>query len=107
MEATRGWESKEMYACRTCGKSVEDSKERRILQGKVYNALVDVLRCEGQNSSLHCFLTSAVQTYVCKRCYSTLSKYSNIMDELATMRKHLKDAMRRCKPTPAGITVCF
>ena len=30
-----------VMACRACGKNVEDSRERVVLLGKVYNVLVD------------------------------------------------------------------
>ena len=32
---------KDVMACRACGKNVEDSRERVVLLGKVYNVLVD------------------------------------------------------------------
>ena len=41
-------------ACRVCGRTVGDL---RVLQGKVCKALVGAFRCEGQNTSLHCFLS--------------------------------------------------
>ena len=79
------------------------AKERRVLQGGVYNALMEVVgQDEEYYARLHCVLSTG-DTYICTKCHSVLNKYRNIMDELATIRRHMKGAM----PNLAGTTVRY
>ena len=90
-------------SCKACGKSVTVAKERRVLQGGVYNALMEVVgQDEEYYARLHCVLSTG-DTYICTKCHSVLNKYRNIMDELATIRRHVKGAM----PNLAGTTVRY
>ena len=77
-------------ACKACGKAVERAKERRVLQGKAYSALVEVVLGDGSTqridaASFHCFLSS--ESYVCKPCYSVLRKFGDIMDAVSEIGK--------------------
>ena len=92
-------------ACKTCGGAVAEQKERRVLQGTLYSALVDVVGCKELISDLHRFLASSGQTYICKVFYSTLNKYSGIMDAISTIRENVREAVKGYA-TPAGATVC-
>ena len=53
------------------------AKERRVLQGGVYNALMEVVGPdEGCYTRLHCVLSTG-DTYICTKCHSVLNKYRN------------------------------
>ena len=80
-------------ACKACGKAVERAKEQRVLQGKSYSALVEIVLGDDNThrinaASLHCFLSS--ESYVCKPGYSILSKVGNVMDAVSEIRRFAK-----------------
>ena len=47
----------------------------------------------GKISTLHCFLTSNGEIYVCNAYHFTLYKYSSIMGAIPTIRENLRDAV--------------
>ena len=85
---------------------MENAKERRVLQGKSYSALIEIgggEAAEHVTAFLHSYLSSAVATYVCKQCHTVLSKYGSIMDEMSLIRRHVKGAIT-VEPTSESLS---
>ena len=74
--------------CKACGRDVtEKMKERRPLHGKQYNALFQIATTSvllSEAAVVHLFFGKA-PSYVCKCCYSVLTKYASIAKELETI----------------------
>ena len=88
--------------CKACGKDVTgDVKERRPLSGRQYNALFTLATASSLSSPailVHSFLAKS-PSYVCKPCYSVLTKYGSIAKEVETIQNCLKDVLGETQST--------
>ena len=69
--------------CKMCTKELPDPKARRCLSGTAYTALHDLAlsRTEMNPSAVLAWLARD-QTYLCKTCHTTLTKYASIKPDL-------------------------
>ena len=81
--------------CKACGRNLaDDAKERRPLTGKQYNALHTIVAASSPSlpaSLVHTNLAKS-PSYVCKSCYSVLTKYGNIAKEIEDMQQRFQDS---------------
>ena len=81
--------------CKACGRNLaDDAKERRPLTGKQYNALHTIVTASSPSlpaSLVHTNLAKS-PSYVCKSCYSVLTKYGNIAKEIEDMQQRFQDS---------------
>ena len=88
--------------CKACGKDVTDNaKERRPLSGKRYNTLFTLAKASSPSppaSLVHSFLARSLN-YVCKSCYSVLTKYGSVAKEVEVMQHCLKDVFAQTHST--------
>ena len=75
--------------CKACGEGQLQSKERRPLQGQPYSTLLDIVTTETQAppTVVNKILASG-GSYICKKCYSVLTKYVSIRENRKQMKAH-------------------
>ena len=76
--------------CKACGRNMaDDAKERRPLTGKQYNALHTIVAASSTSLPASLVHTNLAKppSYVCKSCYSVLTKYGNIAKEIEDMQQ--------------------
>ena len=78
-----------------CGRNLaDDAKDRRLLNGKQYTALFTIVTASSPSlpaSLVHTNLATS-PSYVCKSCYSVLTKYGNIAKEIKDMQQCFQDS---------------
>ena len=82
--------------CKTCRKVLQDNKGQRSLTGVAYSTLCD-LALERTSfyldpSTVHRFL-SQDPSYLCKACYSAVSKYANLKLSLDEIYSNMMSAI--------------
>ena len=97
------WSWDEVQAvCKVCRKDVTDNaKERRPLSSKQFNTLFTLATASSPSppaSLVHSFLARS-PNYVCKSCYSVLTKYGSVAKEVEAMQHCVKGVFAQTHST--------
>ena len=83
------------YACKACGCIMSTkAKERRPLEGRPYSVLFEMASTctEAPATAIHTVLAAAPSS-VCKLCYSALTKYDAIKEQISKINSVLSSKL--------------
>ena len=96
--------------CKACGKVLRNARERRLLSEKPYRILFELVKeiANGQPpaaSTTHRILGSN-SSYVCIPCFSTLTKFGAISEQLGIIKAFLKSTFNADEPILVHVCLC-
>ena len=90
-----------LHLCKACGINVANPKQRRILDGRPYAILFEIAQAapgtpggdESAAASVIHRVLAAPPTYICKPCFSALTKYDGIKSQMEKINEFIKSIL--------------